>query len=782
MAALMLLPAASPGANEGPAGVPAPTQDPDAIIEIEQDSPSKPTPVADIQITDDGRVELHVRDLDLSAALQLLSMQSQRNIIATEGIEGKKVTANLYDVTFEEALNALLIGNNCQWHEQDGFVFVYPSPESQKGGGRPLDIRVSHDGRVTLRATQQPLSVVLQALATKTNRNIISNPEASQELVTANLNNVPFEAALTAILRQHDTGFEEQDELIYVYSKEAWAKKNIDRKEATELDTRLFRLHYVTAEEAEKMITPLLSKVEGTVRAYDAAAETKGSIAPGYYPTITEMLTGSRDGVSESVERSYQYQAGQPPTGQGTTSTADEDLTQRIESDSVAFSTGSEEFDNSWLLVRDYKKNLDQIEEIIDQIDVRPQQVLVEATILRARLSEDNALGIDFNVLGGVNFETLNSVSQGVTDIVTGNIPLDKLTDTNITNRTDFNDGIDPGGYTFGLVKGSVSVFVRALEEITDTTILANPKMLVMDKQEGHVLVGREDGYRTTIVTQTAAIETVEELRTGTEFTFRPFIGDDGYIRMEVMPEDSSGGLTAANLPFKQTTQVTTNIMVRDGHTILIGGLFRESTSSTRSQVPVAGDIPILGMLARSKDDQIQREEVIILLTVHVIKDDEEADRASMAAIEDIERYRVGMRRGVMQHGRERLAQAHYRWAIEHLEHGNRGQALWDLDMALHNNPQLLAATKLKERVTGQREWDEEGSSVRSFLFEQIMKENGTVAPLFGRPDPLSEIPPLHGPSGFHEDAAAEPQAARDQRDADRAGPTSAAPSMEGQL
>jgi hypothetical protein len=77
--------------------------------------------------------------------------------------------------------------------------------------------------------------------------------------------------------------------------------------------------------------------------------------------------------------------------------------------------------------------------------------------------------------------------------------------------------------------------------------------------------------------------------------TFRPYVGEDGVVRMEIHPKDSTGGLTTANLPFEQTTEVTTNIMVKDGHTILIGGLFREVSTATRGQVPLLGNIPVLG-------------------------------------------------------------------------------------------------------------------------------------------------------------------------------------------
>ena len=146
---------------------------------------------------------------------------------------------------------------------------------------------------------------------------------------------------------------------------------------------------------------------------------------------------------------------------------------------------------------------------------------------------------------------------------------------------TNFTQGV--GGLKVGFVSDNVSVFLSALEQTTDTTIMANPKVLALNRQQGEVFVGNEDGYITTVTTETTTSQSVESLKTGTRLIFRPYIAEDGYVRMEIHPEDSTGGLTSSNLPFKITTEVTSNVMVRDGHTIVIGGLFRESSRPTVS-------------------------------------------------------------------------------------------------------------------------------------------------------------------------------------------------------
>jgi type IV pilus assembly protein PilQ len=328
------------------------------------------------------------------------------------------------------------------------------------------------------------------------------------------------------------------------------------------------------------------------------------------------------------------------------------------------------------------------------------------------------------------------SLSPAAQSITTGATPAANLADTTFTTRTEFNAAVPAGGFTFGIIKDQVSLFIRALEEITDSEILANPKVLVLNKQIGNVIVGRRDGYLTTTVTETQAIQEVEFLETGTQLTFRPFVSSDGYVRMELHPEDSVGGLTPAQLPFEQTTEVTTSVLVRDGHTILIGGLFREVASDTRSQVPLLGDLPLIGNLFRSRSDVIEREEVIILLTVHIVKNDADYARYSSEQLQDLERTRVGLRRGMMWHGRDRLAQSYYRTAIKLFAQGEDGRALWSVQIALHNQPRFMSAIKLKEEIAQAREWDDEGALTRSFIRDLIRGERGEEAPPFGRPAP----------------------------------------------
>jgi type IV pilus assembly protein PilQ len=540
-------------------------------------------------------------------------------------------------------------------------------------------VELTDEGLLEIHARNADLDTMFRMLSAQGGYNIIAGPEVEGS-VTADLYAVTMTEALDAILKANGLSARVVGKFIYVDTVDRLAELF---EPPTPLVSRVFTLHYIAAVEAQDLVKPLLSK--------------DGAIA-----------------ATASAERGVE------------SNNAD------AGGDSLALA--------DTLVVIDYADRIKQIEKVLKQVDVRPKQVLIEATILRASLNDQNDMGIDFNILSGVDFEMLSSNSPGVTDITTGQVPGPQLQNTSMTIRTDFNSQVPGGGFTFGIIKDQVAFFIRALEQITDVTVLANPKILAINKQRGEVIVGRRDGYLTTTVTETTAVQTVEFLETGTQLVFRPFIGDDGYVRMELHPEDSNGGLTPANLPFEETTEATTNVMVRDGHTIMIGGLFRERTSVTRAQVPLLGSIPVGNLLFRRSADTSTREEVIILLTVHIVKDTPEEDQAYRELLEAAERIRVGARRGVMAIGRERLAQMHYQHATEQLAEGEVDQALFNVRLALYLQPRMLAARTLKESLLERRDWEQTSGRMRTFIYDLIANEHGRPADQFGIPQPV--LPP----------------------------------------
>jgi type IV pilus assembly protein PilQ len=551
-------------------------------------------------------------------------------------------------------------------------------PTGGMRGGGPK-VSVSESGTFSIQINND-ISVVelLRMIGNQAQLSIVPSREVRGTVPPMDLYNVTVYEALDAILHSNGMVWKQRGNVVYVLTEK---EEQDDEKAGRARSVQIFHLYYTDAANALSVIKPVLSP--------DAVVSSTA-------PTINGIASNSDDAGGDNY--------------------AGENV----------------------IVVTDYPENLQQVARVIREIDHRPQQILVEATIFQATLTDNNALGIDFSLLGGINFDTLLGNSTSLMTALSSNILNAASGGTagtgaaNVVSQgySGFTTGaydtqVPPGGLQIGVVHNNLGVFIQALEQVTDATILANPKVLALDKQRGEVIVGNQYGYLTTTTTSTTTTQTVQFLETGTRLIFRPFVGDDGYIRMEIHPEDSSGGLNSSNLPFKLTTEITSNVEVKDGNTIVIGGLFREASQSNRSQVPILGNLPLAGALFRNKTDDTQRQEIIILLTPHIIKDDSAYAKVSEEEMQDAEKIRVGVRKGMMWFGRERLAETAYENAVAELSKPvpDVQRALWHLDCATNLNPQFLEAINLKEKLTEKRVTDVDNSSIRSFLTREIMAE-----------------------------------------------------------
>jgi type IV pilus assembly protein PilQ len=466
----------------------------------------------------------------------------------------------------------------------------------------------------------------LHLLAAKYKRNIVPSPAVTGQLAFENLYDVTFEEAMDAILGT-DFRYEQKGNLIKVYPRDKG-----------EMVHKIFVLYYISAAEAKKLVSQVLSQ-EGKIEV--TAAAQKGVPAE---ETISAQSSGGDDTAM-----------------------------------------------NDTLIIYDYPENVERAEQVIASVDIRPRQVLIEATILSATLTEGMQFGIDWQTIKSVVIQELADLTRDTQDYFSSAGTSAKTGTSSLS-----------GGLTIGFVHDDVAGFIRAVEEVTDVTILANPKIMAVNKQLGQIYIGKKVAYQSqTTQTDTSTTEQVEFLDTGTKLSFRPYIGNDGYIRMDIHPKDSSATLRSsgtATLPDETSAELVTNIMVRDGQTIVIGGLFRDRITTTRTQVPVLGDIPVIGGLFRGKADEIRREEVIVLLTPHIITDPNQADGQKQQY--DVQRKMIGARDELQLINKIRRANEYYDNAAEYYLQGDHKAALKELDAALRLYPAYLEAIRLKELVT----------------------------------------------------------------------------------
>jgi len=483
----------------------------------------------------------------------------------------------------------------------------------------------------------------LRVVAGLYNKNIVPTSNVDGILAFTSLSNVTFEEAMDAILGGKFE-YEQKGNLIEVFPT----------GDVSRMKHAVFPLHYISAVEAKKLIAPVLSG-KGTVGVTSAAQ------------------TGVPVGESISAQ-----------TGGGDTMSL-----------------------RDTIVVYDYAENIKRAKEVITAIDVRPKQVLIEATILSATLTEDTQFGIDWQTLKGTAVTAL----AGETGISSGSPDYFKSDGIQLGGATEVT-----GGLTIGLALGDIGSFIRAVEQITDVTILANPKILAVNKQLGQVYIGTKVGYREgDIETTGGGVQegAVKFLDTGTKLSFRPYISADGYIRMDIHAKDSTDE-SSGTIPSESSTELVSNIMVKDGQMIVIGGLFHDRVDTKKSQIPVLGDLPIVGGIFRGTADNYVRKEVMVLLVPHIIEEPGEAQGKARA--EDVSRKRFGAKEQMQWIGRTRLAEDRYAKAAKYYIEGDSEAALNELETVLELYPAYLEAMRLKEKIIKETDPDAAAKMERNIL------------------------------------------------------------------
>ena len=513
----------------------------------------------------------------------------------------------------------------------------------------------------------------LAMLGSLCDKNIVPSPSVDGVLAFRSLKNITFEEAMDAILGDNFK-YEQVGKLIKVYTKEEY---KMIKEDPARMVYKVFTLYYITAQEAQNLITPLLS---------------------GSSDAKIQVTSPAEQGVSSSGGGGSASGAGGGASLGGSGGSGD----------TLAM--------NDTIVIYDYPENIEAVGELLATLDIRPKQVLVEATILSALLTEGMELGVDWNLAAGVGLT--GAAATG--DLVSGGAisrgsastsPIAGLKDGAITSgslaETSGFAAQGGSGLRLGITTGDVRVFITALESITDTTVLATPKIMTVNKQEGSVLIGTRLGYRSSTTISTGGVATEGEVKfldTGTTLSFRPYIGDDGYVRMDIYPKDSTAVLNVDGVPTENVTQCRTNIIVKDGETIVIGGLFRNVITTTRNQVPLLGDLPIVGGLFRGTTDAAQREEVIVLLTTHII--DRLSETEGHESAEDVRRKTEGAKDELQSISRTRMAEEAYAQAAKCYIEGDIEGARQQLKISLKLRPAYLEALRLKDRIDAEKNED----------------------------------------------------------------------------
>ena len=257
------------------------------------------------------------------------------------------------------------------------------------------------------------------------------------------------------------------------------------------------------------------------------------------------------------------------------------------------------------IAVKGLINNIKQAKSILEKMDSPPKQVLMKAKILEIKKSEGDAdqqttFGVD------ISYDTSTGDTPGnAVETLSNTLTLAKPTT----------------GLYAQVFKDDVSAYITAIERTTDFELLASPWITAVNHHPSELLIGSKIGYKTTLISSTGTQENIEFLEVGIKLSFTPHISDDGYIRMSLSPSISEGKIIDG-LPQENTTETTSEVLVQDGETVVIGGLTKTYESEIQTGVPFLSRLPILGALFGKTELIKEKRDLMILITPTIMTDE----------------------------------------------------------------------------------------------------------------------------------------------------------------
>ncbi|NPV03921.1 MAG: type II secretion system secretin GspD [Syntrophaceae bacterium] len=306
------------------------------------------------------------------------------------------------------------------------------------------------------------------------------------------------------------------------------------------------------------------------------------------------------------------------------------------------------------LIITANKEDWRILEEVIRKVDVRRSMVYIEALIMEVDVNKNFQLGVEWRAvkdLGAVSgFDTGRAAAiagsggsgQG------GAYQLFPGTSTQPAFPGGFSLGVIGAGITIGGVTfPNIGAVINAVQQDSQVHILSNPQLLTSDNEEAMISVGKNIPYITRAERSATNLDftTYEYRDVGVILTITPSINTERFVRLKLNQEVSTlvQEESTVGLPTTLKRTAKTTIMVKDRQTIVIGGLMGDSSTSSNYQVPLLGDIPLLGWLFKSKGQRREKTNLYIFITPHVIETVAEADAIRQSKREDIETFEGGV-------------------------------------------------------------------------------------------------------------------------------------------
>jgi len=300
---------------------------------------------------------------------------------------------------------------------------------------------------------------------------------------------------------------------------------------------------------------------------------------------------------------------------------------------SVLSDRGSTTIDDrtNTILVVDTAAKLDAVKKLIAKLDIPVKQVLIDSRIVIADNSFAKDLGVRFGVTANGNEDTLVTTAgtlEGTNSVVNqaitnGGTPLPTpTTPPSIGNRLNVNLPVtgNPGRIALSILGSNtlLDLELSALQTEGRGEVISNPRVVTANSQEAYIQQGTQIPYQEASSSGATSVS-FKEAVLGLKVT--PLITPDDRIFLDLAVNKDSVGAVFAGVPSINTKEVKTQVLVKNGDTVVLGGVYEQETNNSMTRVPFFGDLPLIGALFRSSSNIDNKSELLIFVTPKILKD-----------------------------------------------------------------------------------------------------------------------------------------------------------------
>lgn len=262
------------------------------------------------------------------------------------------------------------------------------------------------------------------------------------------------------------------------------------------------------------------------------------------------------------------------------------------------------------LLIRTFSRNFPKIIELIDELDQPRPLVMIDMFITEVTLDDSIELGVDFTYITDTATGTTHTITQSFTNL--------------------FSDST--ASLSYQVINDNITAFIRAMQETGNLNVITRPQILTKENSEASISLGRDVPVidKTTVSTEGAINSTVKYEQVQTILKVTPQIHPDGYITLKIDQTIDDVGTETFQISENFNPQVLirrnakTELRVKDGQTVCLGGFVGDTIAEKESKVPLLGDIPLLGELFKYSSRSRIKKELILFITPHILTTPEE--------------------------------------------------------------------------------------------------------------------------------------------------------------